>query len=95
MTDHNAEGGKVEIEPCAYCSQVPEVSGQCYGHGYINEVCDCFPFDNQYIYQSQWNDMQRRIMQRRRKDFEAAREREQGVGDVYRTFDDYIARYPK
>lgn len=75
MTDHNAEGGKkVEtlIEPCNLCGLVPV---ECNASGIEIIPCQCITppsvLADWTIYLSQWNLIQRRILEQRRKDFEA------------------------
>lgn len=99
MTDHNAEAGK-KVEACAWCGKGPEVEPEPVL--YDIEFCQCrcpLAFSDSLTI-GDWNDMQRRILEQRRKDFEAGQESMLGPGEfvdtsVAMSFDDYLARCRK
>lgn len=95
MTDHNAEGGK-KVEACAWCGK-PQILR--FRPAVVIPICDCFATDDNDTAWSleSWNDLQRRILAQRRKDFEAGRHVEVNPlnGQSLSTFDDYLASEKK
>lgn len=82
------------IEPCGWCGKNPEVEWDEYRGNRVGHSCLVVMKAGitDLIRPMAWNKEQNDILAQRRKDFEAAREREQGVGDVYKDFDDYLAK---
>lgn len=89
MTDHNAEGGK-KVEPCGLCGK-PQILR--FRPAVVIPLCDCFAPDGNDVAwgRDDWNGIQRRILEMRRRDFEAARETGYGFCDMYSTFDYYLS----
>lgn len=71
MTDHNAEGGK-KVEACAWCQHDGEPTITENGTAYWCSNPPCVACHYGWpLSLGFWNDMQRRILEQRRKDFNA------------------------
>lgn len=90
MTDHTADANK-KVEPCAWCHSEPtEHLGDYDCTCVLGVMCDKPGRDG-------WNETQRRILEQRRKDFEAGHYCA-STGDFMpeeNDFDDYLARERK
>lgn len=85
-----------KVVPCGGCRKTPRFIEE----GYMCETCHCpVSYVGRIRCPVNWNYLQDMVLDLRRKDFEAARERIKHPGDnwgafsllKYQTFDDYLA----